>query len=77
MGTKALVIATIYNRLKTLEKSLAEVGWQVNSFQNPREALESLREVHYSAVFCDELVRGASVGGFLAWTRRLSPDLPF
>ena len=42
MGTKALVIATIYNRLKTLEKSLGEVGWQVNSFQNPREALESL-----------------------------------
>ncbi len=77
MGTKALVIATIYNRLKTIQGALAEVGWQVDSFQDPREALESLRTVRYSAVFCDELVRGASVGGFLAWTRRLSPDLPF
>ena len=77
MGTKALVIATIYNRLKTIQGALSEVGWQVNSFQDPREALGSLRTVHYSAVFCDELVRGASVSGFLAWTRRVSPDLPF
>ena len=77
MGTKALVIATIYNRLKTIQGALSEVGWQVTSFQDPREALASLRGVHYSAVFCDELVRGASVGGFLAWTRRVSPDLPF
>ena len=53
------------------------MGWQVTSFQDPREALGSLRTIHYSAVFCDELVRGASVGGFLAWTRRVSPDLPF
>ena len=77
MGTKALVIATIYNRLKTIQGALSEVGWQVNSFQDPREALGSLRTIHYSAVFCDELVRGASVSGFLAWTRRVSPDLPF
>ena len=77
MGTKALVIATIYNRLKIIQGALTEAGWQVSSFQDPREALASLRAVHYSAVFCDELVRGASVGGFLAWTRRVSPDLPF
>ena len=73
----ALVLASIYSRLSLIREALDQAGWVVQPFQNPREALESLRNHPYEAVFCDEQLRGASAGGFLAWTRRLSPELPF
>lgn len=74
---KALLIATIYSRLSIIQTALGEAGWQVQAFQDPKEALESLRSHGYQAVFCDEDLKGASASGFLAWTRRVSRELPF
>jgi hypothetical protein len=74
---KALLIATIYSRLSVIQAALAEAGWQVHAFQRPKEALESLKGHGYQAVFCDEDLKGASAVGFLAWTRRISSELPF
>ncbi len=73
----ALVLASLYNRLATITEALEGAGWQVRAFQNPREALEVLRQGGIEAVFCDEYLRGASPSGFLAWTRRLAPKMPF
>lgn len=77
VGVRALLIATIYSRLNAIDQVLGEAGWQVSGFQNPKEALDSLTNKDYAAVFCDENLRGASAGGFLAWTRRTSAELPF
>lgn len=77
MAIKALVIATIYSRLTSIQEALGERGWQVHAFQNPKEALDNLQSNRYHAVFCDINLRGASAAGFLAWTRRLSNDVPF
>jgi hypothetical protein len=53
------------------------VGWKVKPFHNPREAIESMSVIHYDAVFCDENLRGASIPGFLVWTRRIAPHISF
>lgn len=73
----ALVVASLYNRLQTITEALEQAGWTISAFQQPQEALEALRTEPFSAVFCDEYLRGASPAGFLAWSRRLVPDVPF
>lgn len=77
MASTALLISGMYSRLKLIQTALAEVGWQVETFQNPQDALDSLKSSEYGAVYCDEQLRGASAGGLLIWTRRLAPDMPF
>jgi hypothetical protein len=72
-----LLIATNRGRLAELERLIAAAGWQVLAFDNPREALEALKENRHQAVFCDAELRGASAQGFLVWQQRLSPGTPF
>lgn len=67
----------MYNRLEVLKGALGTAGWQPDALQDPREALTRLQTGDYGAVFCDEILRGASPRGFLAWTRRKSAELPF
>ena len=74
---QALVIATTYSRLTAIQKTLEATDWQLDVAQDPKVAVENLRTKLYDAVFCDEDLRGASASGFLAWTRRLTADVPF
>ncbi len=73
----ALLFATLYNRLGTIQEALEGAGWEVLACQKPDEALEHLQHTPIAAVFCDEYLRGASPAGFLAWSRRVAPELPF
>jgi hypothetical protein len=73
----ALLIATQPDRSARIEASLTNRSWRVVAEQHPQQALERLRAGGWSAVFCDEYLRGASPGGFLAWARRIAPGLPF
>jgi hypothetical protein len=73
----ALVVASLNNRLQAITEVLENVGWTIRPFQQVGEALEALRNDTFEAVFCDEYLRGASSTGFLAWSRRLVPDVPF
>lgn len=73
----ALLIATQPDRSATLQQALASAGWQVAAATEPQEALGRLRSGGLAAVFCDDYLRGASPGGFLAWCRRVAPGLPF
>ena len=65
------------SRLAVLQSALGQLGWQVEGFLNPKDALESIKEESYEAVFCDEQLRGATPMGLIAWVKRLSPELPF
>lgn len=73
----ALLIATQPDRSATLERALVAATWRVVAVDDPQEALARLRSGGLAAVFCDDYLRGASAGGFLAWARRLAPTLPF
>ena len=73
----ALVVASLNNRLQAITEVLEDVGWTIRPFQQVGEALDALRNDTFEAVFCDEYLRGASSTGFLAWSRRLVPDVPF
>ncbi len=77
MEAVALLIATQPDRSTTLHQALSRAGWQVVAATEPQDALERLRGGGLSAVFCDDYLRGASPGGFLAWCRRAAPGLPF
>lgn len=77
MDTNAVLIATMHHRRSALERALVSAGWQPTVYQDAAAALEHLRTKPYGAVFCDEYLRGASAGGFLAWSRRIAPDVPF
>lgn len=73
----ALLFATLYSRLSTIQDALEGAGWEVLACQRPNEALEHLQHTPIAAVFCDEYLRGASPAGFLAWSRRVAPEVPF
>ena len=73
----ALLIATMHHRRAALAESLTRAGWQLTVYEDVNQALTHVRERPYAAVFCDEYLRGASAGGFLAWSRRVNPDIPF
>lgn len=77
MEARALILASLYNRLGSIEAALQRRGWDTDACQEPRSALEKLRSGGYAAVFCDEFLKGASPSGFLAWSRRLAPRRPF
>ena len=77
MHHDAVLIATMQHRRSALEQALNRVGWRVAAYQDVKAALEHLRTRPYAAVFCDEYLRGASAGGFLAWSRRIAPDARF
>ncbi|CAN5735010.1 hypothetical protein BH23DEI1_BH23DEI1_07050 [soil metagenome] len=73
----ALLIVTMQHRRAVLDKALTRAGWSLTVYDEVGAALLHVRERPYSAIFCDEYLRGASAGGFLAWSRRLNPDVPF
>ena len=77
MDTDAVLIATMHHRRSALERAIERAGWQPIVYSDVAAALEHLRTKPYAAVFCDEYLRGASAGGFLAWSRRIAPDVPF
>lgn len=74
---RALVLATLVNRLDILQDVLENAGWDIETCRSPSEALAALRERPFAAVFCDEYLRGASPSGVLAWTRRAAPQASF
>jgi hypothetical protein len=73
----ALLIATMHHRRTALAETLRRAGWSLIAYDDVAKALEHVRAKPYAAVFCDEYLRGASAGGFLAWSRRVNPDVPF
>jgi hypothetical protein len=77
VATDAVLIATMHHRRAALAETLTRAGWQLTVYEDVTLALEHVRGRHYAALFCDEYLRGASAGGFLAWSRRLNPDVPF
>jgi hypothetical protein len=77
VDTSAVLIATMQHRRSALEQALTRVGWQLAVHHDVAAALAHLRTKPYAAVFCDEHLRGASANGFLAWSRRLAPEVPF
>ena len=77
MDTSAVLITTMQHRRGVIEQALAAAGWKLHTYSDVAAALEHLKTKPYASVFCDETLRGASVGGFLAWSRRIAPDVPF
>lgn len=77
MSATALLVGGMQSRLDILQRALEQLGWQVTPSLNPKEAVESLKETPYGAVFCDEQLRGASPTGLLVWVRRQLPEVPF
>jgi hypothetical protein len=75
--SQALLIVTMHHRRVVLQDALTRAGWQVVVYDDVSRALTHVREQPYAAIFCDEYLRGASAGGFLAWSRRLHPKAPF
>lgn len=60
-----------------MREELAAVGWRVHTSINAQEALQQLRQERVTAVFCDEVLRGATAAGFLTWSRREQPGSHF
>jgi CheY-like chemotaxis protein len=77
MATDALLIATMHHRRTVLAQALERAGWSLTVYEDVAQALDHIRHHPYAAVFCDEYLRGASAGGFLAWSRRTNPKAPF
>ena len=77
MPPVALLICTAQSRLIRMREELAAVGWRVHVGDNVQDALRQLKETPVTAVFSDEVLRGASAAGFLAWTRREQPKAQF
>jgi hypothetical protein len=77
MATDAILIATMHHRRSVLAEALQRAGWSLRVYEDAAAALDHIRHHPYAAVFCDEYLRGASAGGFLAWSRRLNPEVPF
>jgi hypothetical protein len=77
MSGTALLVGGMQSRVDVLQRALVQLGWQVTPFLNPREAIESLGNTSYEALFCDDQLRGASASGLLVYARRMLPDLPF
>ncbi len=75
-GSKALLISS-QKRLNHITQSLESVKWQIEAFVEPSQALRSMQQESYDAIFCDEKLKGASVKGFLNWHNRLNSDAPF
>jgi hypothetical protein len=73
----AVLVATMHHRRTAMQQALRRVGWVVEAYGDVTSALAHLRERPFSAVFCDSYLRGASAGGFLAWSRRIAPAVPF
>lgn len=72
-----LLISGSSSRLEVLKTSLQHVGWKVAASGNPKEALGILQQRSFEAVFCDQDIKGASIPGFLSYTRRIHPNMPF
>ena len=72
-----LLIGGLSSRLEILKTALQQVGWKVAASGNPKEALGVLQKNQFEAVFCDQDLRGASIPGFLSFTRRIHPNMPF
>jgi len=77
MDTSAVLISTMLHRANLITAALERVGWSVVTYNRIDEALDHLRNRPFAAVFCDEVLRGGSVAGFLTWSRRIAPDVPF
>ena len=75
-GSKALLISS-QKRLNNITQALESVKWQIEAFVEPSQALRSMQQERYDAIFCDEKLKGASVKGFLNWHNRLNSDAPF
>ncbi len=77
VASKALVISSQSKRLNHISQALESAKWEIEAFIEPTKALKSMQKQSYTAIFCDEKLKGASVRGFLNWHSRLSPDIPF
>jgi len=60
-----------------LKRAIEEAGWRVRVHVDAADALRDIRENAYDAFFCDERLRGATVGGFLSWHQRMNASAPF
>lgn len=75
--TAAVLISTMLHRATLIEEALERAGWTIVTYHKVPEALAHLRERPFAAVFCDEVLRGGSVAGFLSWSRRVARPVPF
>jgi hypothetical protein len=74
---EAILVSGSHHRAQALKRAIEDAGWQLRVHLDPQRALRDLREQPYSALFCDEPLRGATLGGFLTWHTRLNPGAPF
>ncbi len=77
MSNRGLLIGGVQSRLSTLEESLQEVGWKVDSYLKPIDAIKRIRAKDYGAIFCDERLKGATAAGLLVGVKRLNAKIPF
>jgi len=77
MSNRGLLIGGVQSRLSTLEKSLLEAGWKIDSYLKPIDAIKRMRTRDYGAIFCDERLKGATAAGLLVGVKRLNDKLPF
>ena len=77
MSNRGLLIGGVQGRLSTLEKSLLEAGWKIDSYLKPIDAIKRIRSRDYGAIFCDERLKGATAAGLLVGIKRLNDKLPF
>lgn len=77
MSNRGLLIGGVQSRLSTLENSLEKVGWKVDSYLKPIDAIKRIRAKDYGAIFCDERLKGATAAGLLVGVKRLNDKLPF
>lgn len=77
MSNRGLLIGGVQSRLSTLEESLQDAGWKVDSYLKPIDAIKRIRAKDYGAIFCDERLKGATAAGLLVGVKRLNDKLPF
>jgi hypothetical protein len=77
VDAEAVLVCSSHHRAQALKRAIEDAGWQLRVHLDPQRALRDLREQPYSALFCDEPLRGATLGGFLTWHARLNPGAPF
>jgi len=70
----ALLVGSDTQRLKTIFTTLSELGWQLKVITQPQTIMQVLDQEENSIFFCDEALKGATIGGVCAIISRKVPE---
>lgn len=76
MPNPALLIGSSQDRLQVMHEVLKGLGWSIKVAQRPQEIMSAMQE-RYEAIFCDEVVKGATVSGIQRFALKVNPKTPF